>query len=158
MVTIKHPTHELQNVSKASVHSLVPLWYCCCVGLCHSLAICFPLCSQPTTRPAWSVSPVSSANNLPSCPQGAPNNLPASLACFFSTRLPPGNTPCDPPPPNPPRLPPEGGDGTAVAVPEDQLPLTLPETDQFKPSGSPESPLAAIDSWVNTTDPETGGA
>lgn len=50
----------------------------------------------------------------------------------------------------------EGGDGTAVAVPEDQLPLTLPETDNFKPSGSPESPLAAIDSWVNTTDPSTG--
>jgi hypothetical protein len=51
----------------------------------------------------------------------------------------------------------EGGDGTAVAVPEDQLPLTLPETDNFKPSGTPESPLAVIDSWVNTTDPETGG-
>jgi hypothetical protein len=32
----------------------------------------------------------------------------------------------------------------------------LPETDQFKPSGTPESPLAVIDSWVNTTDPATG--
>eukprot|EP00879_Flechtneria_rotunda_P026887 GHRR01028726.1.p1 GENE.GHRR01028726.1~~GHRR01028726.1.p1 ORF type:complete len:534 (+),score=200.19 GHRR01028726.1:97-1602(+) len=51
---------------------------------------------------------------------------------------------------------PEGGDGTAVAIPEDQLPLMLPDTDQFKPSGTPESPLAAIDSWVNTTDPATG--
>jgi hypothetical protein len=54
-----------------------------------------------------------------------------------------------------PQLP-EGGDGTPVAVPEDQLPLTLPETDNFKPSGTPESPLAVIDSWVNTTDPATG--
>lgn len=50
----------------------------------------------------------------------------------------------------------EGGDGTPVAVSEDDLPLTLPETDNFKPSGSPESPLAAIESWVNTTDPVSG--
>eukprot|EP00878_Enallax_costatus_P022863 GHUV01024296.1.p1 GENE.GHUV01024296.1~~GHUV01024296.1.p1 ORF type:complete len:684 (+),score=223.68 GHUV01024296.1:356-2407(+) len=56
-----------------------------------------------------------------------------------------------------PLIYPEGGDGSAVAVPEDQLPLQLPETDRFKPSGTPESPLAVIDSWVNTTDPATGG-
>jgi leucyl-tRNA synthetase len=55
-----------------------------------------------------------------------------------------------------PLIYPEGGDGSAVAIPEDQLPLMLPETDQFKPSGTPESPLAVIDSWVNTTDPTTG--
>jgi leucyl-tRNA synthetase len=51
---------------------------------------------------------------------------------------------------------PEDGSGGPVAIPEDQLPLQLPKTDQFKPSGTPESPLAAIDSWVNTVDPETG--
>ncbi|WIA22710.1 hypothetical protein OEZ85_001117 [Tetradesmus obliquus] len=55
-----------------------------------------------------------------------------------------------------PLIYPEGGDGAAVAIPEDQLPLMLPETDQFKPSGTPESPLAVIDSWVNTVDPATG--
>ncbi|KAI8470252.1 MAG: hypothetical protein J3K34DRAFT_262668 [Monoraphidium minutum] len=50
---------------------------------------------------------------------------------------------------------PEGGGGP-VAVPEGELPLTLPDTDDFKPSGTPESPLANITDWVNTTDPETG--
>ena len=43
-----------------------------------------------------------------------------------------------------------------VAVPEDQLPLLLPDTDNFKPSGTPESPLAVIDEWVNTVDPASG--
>ncbi|KAF8066270.1 leucine--tRNA ligase [Scenedesmus sp. PABB004] len=55
-----------------------------------------------------------------------------------------------------PLIYPEGGDGSPVAVPEESLPLELPVTDQFKPSGTPESPLAAIKSWVNTTDPATG--
>lgn len=40
-----------------------------------------------------------------------------------------------------------------VPVPEDQLPLTLPELDNFSPSGNGESPLAKVDSWVNTTCP-----
>ena len=42
------------------------------------------------------------------------------------------------------------------AVPESELPLTLPETDNFKPSGSPESPLANISDWVTFTDLQTG--
>ncbi|KAJ9505029.1 hypothetical protein QJQ45_021514 [Haematococcus lacustris] len=54
-----------------------------------------------------------------------------------------------------PLIYPEGCD-TAVALPLDSLPLVLPETDNFKPSGSPESPLAALPDWVNTTDPATG--
>jgi len=44
-----------------------------------------------------------------------------------------------------------------VAVPEDQLPLTLPEIESYEPSGSGESPLANIEAWVNTTCPECGG-
>ena len=44
------------------------------------------------------------------------------------------------------------------AVPESELPLTLPETDNFKPSGSPESPLANISEWVTFTDPQTGSS
>lgn len=44
------------------------------------------------------------------------------------------------------------------AVPESQLPLTLPETDNFKPSGSPESPLANVTDWVTFTDPDTGAS
>ncbi|GLC35478.1 hypothetical protein PLESTB_000203000 [Pleodorina starrii] len=50
---------------------------------------------------------------------------------------------------------PEGSD-EAVPLPESALPLTLPETDRFKPSGTPESPLAAIPSWLNTVDPRDG--
>ena len=41
-------------------------------------------------------------------------------------------------------------------MPESELPLVLPETDNFKPSGSPESPLANVTEWVSFTDPETG--
>ena len=41
-------------------------------------------------------------------------------------------------------------------VPEDQLPVTLPEVDEFKPSGSPQGPLSNVEEWVQTTDPETG--
>ncbi|MFE8698211.1 leucine--tRNA ligase [Cytobacillus sp. FJAT-53684] len=47
-------------------------------------------------------------------------------------------------------------DGTMSAVPEDQLPLILPETKEIKPSGTGESPLANIEGWVNVVDPETG--
>ncbi|MBR9977530.1 MAG: class I tRNA ligase family protein, partial [Bacteroidetes bacterium] len=41
-------------------------------------------------------------------------------------------------------------------LPEEALPVTLPEMESYKPSGTGESPLATIDTWVNTTDPETG--
>ena len=44
-----------------------------------------------------------------------------------------------------------------VPVPEDQLPLVLPEVESYAPTGTGESPLAAIDSWVNTTCPCCGG-
>ncbi|MEB3100737.1 leucine--tRNA ligase [Ferviditalea candida] len=47
-------------------------------------------------------------------------------------------------------------DGTMKPVPEDQLPLLLPDVDQIKPSGTGESPLANVTDWVNTIDPETG--
>ncbi|MCA1803235.1 MAG: leucine--tRNA ligase [Rhodothermaceae bacterium] len=39
---------------------------------------------------------------------------------------------------------------------EEDLPVTLPEVERYKPSGTGESPLATIEEWVNTTDPETG--
>ncbi len=41
-------------------------------------------------------------------------------------------------------------------VPDEELPVTLPEVDEFKPSGSPQGPLSNVTSWVETTDPETG--
>ena len=44
-----------------------------------------------------------------------------------------------------------------VTVPEEELPLTLPEVDTYKPTGTGESPLAAIEEWVNTTCPKCGG-
>lgn len=44
-----------------------------------------------------------------------------------------------------------------VAIPEDQLPVVLPEVKNYEPTGTGESPLAAIDEWVNTTCPKCGG-
>ncbi len=44
-----------------------------------------------------------------------------------------------------------------VAVPEDQLPLTLPEVPSYEPGADGESPLASLDEWVNTTCPCCGG-
>ena len=44
-----------------------------------------------------------------------------------------------------------------VPVPEEELPLKLPEVESYQPTGTGESPLAAIDEWVNTTCPVCGG-
>lgn len=44
-----------------------------------------------------------------------------------------------------------------VAVPEEQLPLALPEVKKYEPTGTGESPLAAINEWVNTVCPKCGG-
>ena len=43
-------------------------------------------------------------------------------------------------------------DGTTSLVPEDQLPVMLPGTDDIKPSGTGESPLANVKDWVNVYD------
>ncbi|MGG0184624.1 leucine--tRNA ligase [Bacillus rhizoplanae] len=47
-------------------------------------------------------------------------------------------------------------DGTMSAVKEEELPLVLPKTENIRPSGTGESPLANIDEWVNVVDPVTG--
>ncbi len=47
-------------------------------------------------------------------------------------------------------------DGEHKPIPEDELPLLLPDVEQYEPSGTGESPLSAIKDWVNTKDPETG--
>jgi leucyl-tRNA synthetase len=44
-----------------------------------------------------------------------------------------------------------------LPVPEDQLPVLLPEVEDWKPTGTGSSPLAAIPSFVNTTCPACGG-
>lgn len=44
-----------------------------------------------------------------------------------------------------------------VAVPEDQLPVMLPRVEHYEPTGTGESPLAAIPEFVNTTCPKCGG-
>lgn len=44
-----------------------------------------------------------------------------------------------------------------VAVPEEQLPVVLPEVEKYEPTGTGESPLAAIDEWVNTMCPKCEG-
>jgi len=46
-------------------------------------------------------------------------------------------------------------DGEAHPLPEEHLPLILPETNNFKPSGTGESPLANLGEWLATTDPTT---
>lgn len=43
-------------------------------------------------------------------------------------------------------------DSTTSLVPEDQLPVMLPDTDDIKPSGTGESPLANVKDWVNVYD------
>ncbi|HVP14779.1 MAG TPA: leucine--tRNA ligase [Terriglobales bacterium] len=50
-------------------------------------------------------------------------------------------------------------DGAPVALPEQYLPVRLPETTEFRPRSTgeePVSPLAALTDWVNTTDPVSG--
>ncbi len=42
-------------------------------------------------------------------------------------------------------------------VPESELPLTLPDIEDFEPGENGESPLAKMDSWINTTCPKCGG-
>ncbi len=44
-----------------------------------------------------------------------------------------------------------------VGVPEEELPLRLPDVEKYEPTGTGESPLAAIDEWVNCTCPNCGG-
>lgn len=43
-----------------------------------------------------------------------------------------------------------------VPVPEEELPLRLPEVDSYEPTGTGESPLAAIEDWVNCKCPVCG--
>lgn len=45
----------------------------------------------------------------------------------------------------------------AVAVPEDQLPVMLPEVKDYAPKGDGKSVLASVSDWVNTTCPTCGG-
>jgi leucyl-tRNA synthetase len=47
-------------------------------------------------------------------------------------------------------------DGQPKAVPEADLPVMLPEMENFEPTKTGEPPLAKAEDWVNTTDPETG--
>jgi leucyl-tRNA synthetase len=44
-----------------------------------------------------------------------------------------------------------------VAVPEQDLPVELPEVERYQPTASGESPLASITEWVHTTCPVCGG-
>ena len=44
-----------------------------------------------------------------------------------------------------------------VPVPEDQLPVLLPETENFRPTGTGQSPLATLEDWVATTCPTCSG-
>lgn len=47
-------------------------------------------------------------------------------------------------------------DGKPRLLPAEDLPVRLPETRSYAPTGTGESPLAVISDWVNTTDPKTG--
>jgi leucyl-tRNA synthetase len=52
---------------------------------------------------------------------------------------------------------PDGGGCGIVPVPEKDLPITLPEVKNYKPTETGESPLASISEWVNTMCPKCGG-
>ncbi len=47
-------------------------------------------------------------------------------------------------------------DGTIRVLESDELPLTLPEVETYKPSGTGEGPLAVITDWIETVDPVSG--
>lgn len=47
-------------------------------------------------------------------------------------------------------------EGGMQAVPQGELPVVLPEVESYEPTGTGESPLASISSWLNTHDPKTG--
>jgi leucyl-tRNA synthetase len=47
-------------------------------------------------------------------------------------------------------------DGQVVPLPEDALPLRLPDLERIEPTGTGESPLTKATAWVQTTDPRTG--
>ena len=51
-----------------------------------------------------------------------------------------------------------GMTGSWIPVPEEQLPVVLPEVEKYQPTETGESPLANISDWVNTTCPKCGGA
>lgn len=50
------------------------------------------------------------------------------------------------------------GTGETLPVPETELPLILPELEDFTPTGTGEPPLAKAVSWVETTDPSSGNS
>ena len=47
-------------------------------------------------------------------------------------------------------------DGTVKLVPDRELPVLLPELDDFRPSGDQRTPLERASAWMQTTDPDTG--
>ena len=47
-------------------------------------------------------------------------------------------------------------DGTTKLVPEDELPVLIPDLDDFAPSGDLETPLSRAKEWIETRDPENG--
>jgi len=47
-------------------------------------------------------------------------------------------------------------DGRVELVPEDELPVTLPELDDFRPAGESQTPLERAEAWMVATDPATG--
>ncbi|MBQ4048850.1 MAG: leucine--tRNA ligase [Clostridia bacterium] len=47
--------------------------------------------------------------------------------------------------------------GKYVPIPDDQLPILLPNVESYEPTENGESPLARITEWVNTTCPVCGG-
>ncbi len=47
-------------------------------------------------------------------------------------------------------------DGRTVPVPESELPITLPDVARYEPTGTGDSPLAAMPEWVERTDPRDG--
>jgi leucyl-tRNA synthetase len=47
-------------------------------------------------------------------------------------------------------------DGAAKSVPDEALPVVLPELQEFKPSGTPEGPLATVTEWLETADADSG--
>ncbi len=50
-----------------------------------------------------------------------------------------------------------GDENGVVLIPEDQLPITLPDVQRYEPTDNGQSPLSTMKEWVNTTCPTCGG-
>ncbi len=136
---------EGSDVSATRPRLLACLAECACSkGILRSWALVWERCAARARQLPWSLGPGHAQQTCaPLVVIGAEKPL-LSTTCLAFQKLP---TPC-------PKSPCPAGWSLQEPTPiaESELPLTLPDTDDFKPSGTPDPPLAKCTDWVQTTD------